>query len=129
MRVVAAVIESNSLVLACRRALHKSMGGFWEFPGGKVESGETDQQALARELREELGIEVEVGDFICQSRSLANDTEIEMFTYFCSLKSPKPTSSSDHDKLLWVTSSELSSLEWPPLDLPVVEALIKKSKA
>ena len=123
MRVVAAVIAHDRRFLACRRASHKSLAGFWEFPGGKVEAGESDQQALARELAEELGIAVVVGDFICKSSSIANGTEIEMFTYFCELTSEAPTSSSDHDKLVWVSSHELSNLVWPPLDVPVVEAL------
>ena len=57
MRVVAAIIESNGELLACRRASHKSLAGKWEFPGGKVEPGETEQQALVREIREELGWE------------------------------------------------------------------------
>jgi 8-oxo-dGTP diphosphatase len=124
MRVVAAVIENEGLFLACRRAEHKSLSGFWEFPGGKVEPGESDQEALARELEEELGIQVEVGSFICKSTSDASGTEIEMFTYLCKLNSLPPTSSSDHDKLVWVLRSGLADLEWPPLDIPVVEVLV-----
>jgi 8-oxo-dGTP diphosphatase len=124
MRVVAAVIEYEGLLLACRRAKHKSQSGFWEFPGGKVERGESDQEALAREVEEELGIQVEVGNFICKSTSDASGTEIEMFTYLCKLNSLAPTSSSDHDKLIWVSRASLADLEWPPLDIPVVEVLI-----
>ena len=124
MRVVAGVIHSGGKFFACRRASHKSLAGFWEFPGGKVEAGESDQQALARELGEELGIEVVVRDFICKSSSDVNGTEIEMFTYFCELRSEAPTVSSDHDKLVWATRQELTDLQWPPLDVPVVEALL-----
>jgi 8-oxo-dGTP diphosphatase len=126
MRVVAAVISHKGEFLACRRAQHKSLAGFWEFPGGKVEADESDQQALARELKEELGIDVIVGNFICKSSSDVNGTTIEMFTYFCELRSEAPTSSSDHDKLAWVTRDELAALEWPPLDIPVVEALLNR---
>jgi 8-oxo-dGTP diphosphatase len=123
MRVVAAVIEHEGLLLACRRAEHKSLSGFWEFPGGKVEPGEGDQEALVREVQEELGIQIEVGNFICRSTSNSSGTEIEMFTYFCRLNSAPPTSSSDHDQLTWVSKAELTDLMWPPLDIPVVDAL------
>jgi 8-oxo-dGTP diphosphatase len=125
MRVVAAVIVNEGLYLACRRAAHKSLSGFWEFPGGKVESGESDEEALARELEEELGIQVEVGGFICKSTSIASGSQIEMFTYLCTLKSLPPTSSSDHDELRWAQIGELASLEWPVLDIPVLDALTR----
>ena len=125
MRVVAAVVTHRDKFLACRRAEHKSLSGFWEFPGGKVEPGESDQIALGRELEEELGIQVVVGNFVCRSESAANGTQIEMFTYFCELNSLPPTSSSDHDELRWVSVEQLKDLSWPELDLPVVEALTK----
>jgi 8-oxo-dGTP diphosphatase len=124
MRVVAAVITRGALILACRRANHKSLAGFWEFPGGKVEGDESDHQALARELKEELGVEVVIGEFICKTSSDTSGIEIEMFTYFCELTSPPPTSSSDHDKLVWVSRENLADFEWPKLDVPVVEALL-----
>jgi 8-oxo-dGTP diphosphatase len=127
MRVVAAVIVRDSLVLACRRAQHKSLSGFWEFPGGKVEPDETDSEALSRELHEELGISVKVGDLLTTSYSKSNGLEIEMHTYLCELTSDPPASSSDHDQLIWIKTSELGGLKWPPLDIPVVERLVEIS--
>jgi len=109
MRVVAAVIVMDSLVLVCRRAQHKSLSGFWEFPGGKVEQDETDSDALSRELHEELGILVKVGDLLTTSYSKSNGLEIEMHTYLCELTSDPPTSSSDHDQLIWVGTQELGA--------------------
>lgn len=126
MRVVAAVIKLDNKLLACQRAAHKSLAGFWEFPGGKVEPGETDTLALAREIREELGVEIVVGDFIVKSSSEVNGRIIEMYTYFAELVSTAPTASSDHDELRWVELGELNHLEWPVLDDPVVEALTAK---
>jgi 8-oxo-dGTP diphosphatase len=123
VRVVAGVVQYEGLLLVCRRSEQKSLAGLWEFPGGKVELGESDREALIRELQEELGIQVEVGDLICKSESDESGTEIEMFTYFCLLRSLPPTMSSDHDKLIWVTRTELKSLEWPALDIPVVQVL------
>lgn len=123
MRVVAAVIQNQDAILVCRRAPHKSFPGKWEFPGGKVEANETDEQALAREIREELGVEITVGAFIVKSSSFGSDLSIEMHTYFANLISELPTTSSDHDELRWVTRNQLTELEWPPLDIPVVAAL------
>ena len=122
MLVVAAVIRHQGLVLACRRAGHKSLAGKWEFPGGKVESGETDEVALKREILEELQIEIEVGPLVTRSRSQSSG--IEMHSYFASLKSGFPMASSDHDELRWLKVEELSGLEWPELDIPVLEALL-----
>ena len=121
MRVAAAVIEYDGRFLACRRAEHKSLAGKWEFPGGKVEAGETDEEALKREIFEELQIEIEVGALVTRSRSLS--TSIEMHSYFATLKSGFPSSSSDHDELRWLSADELSELEWPELDVPVLEVL------
>lgn len=122
MIVVAAVIEHEGLVLACRRAGHKSLAGKWEFPGGKVEPGESDAEALGREILEELQIEIEVGQLVTSSHS--SSPAIEMHSYFAKLKSGIPMSSSDHDELRWLRVEELSALEWPELDIPVLEALL-----
>lgn len=123
MRVVAAVITKDDKILICRRSAHKSLAGFWEFPGGKVEAAETDAQALIREIREELQVDIQVQELICTSRTSSGDRQIEMNTYFAELLSATPTSSSDHDELKWVSRSQLLNFNWPPLDVPVVEAL------
>lgn len=127
MRVVAAVIKAGDLYLACRRASHKSLAGKWEFPGGKVETSETDETALAREIREELGTEVTVEQLVETTFSSASGTSIEMASYLCRLISERPTQSSDHDKLLWLALEELQTLDWAELDIPVVEKLVASS--
>ena len=127
MRVVAAIIESNGELLACRRASHKSLAGKWEFPGGKVEAGETDETALAREIREELGAVVAVEQLVETTFSTSNGLSIEMASYLCRLHSERPTQSSDHDKLLWLALEELQTLDWAELDIPVVEKLVASS--
>lgn len=124
MRVVAAIIESKGKVLACRRAAHKSLAGKWEFPGGKVEAGENDAAALAREIKEELGSKVVVAELVETTFSEANGLTIEMASYRCDLIGERPTQSSDHDKLLWLALEELQTLEWAELDIPVVEKLL-----
>jgi 8-oxo-dGTP diphosphatase len=123
MRVVAAVIRSDGQTLACRRAAHKNLAGKWEFPGGKVEAGETDEAALAREIKEELGANVVVEELVETTFSNANGLNIVMASYRCRLIDERPTQSSDHDLLLWLAVDELQTLDWAELDIPVVQKL------
>jgi 8-oxo-dGTP diphosphatase len=128
MRVVAGVIRDQGRFLACRRGGNHELAGQWEFPGGKVEPGETDQQALAREISEELGVTIVVEDFITQSTLPRGLGSIEMFTYFARLEGLRPSSSSDHDLLEWVAVEELPFRTWAALDIPVVGTLLKLAK-
>jgi len=123
MRVVAAVINHNDTLLACRRAAHKSLPGKWEFPGGKVEVGESDRDALVREIREELGVDISIGALIEISFEERLNLKIEMHTYSAQLVGEVPASSTDHDLLQWVAVSDLQKLDWAALDIPVVEKL------
>lgn len=123
VRVVAAVIEKDGKYLACRRAPHKSLAGLWEFPGGKVEPGEQDDQALAREILEELGIEILVGDYLATSINRAGDLDIELVAYRVSLIGPEPESSSDHDEFCWLSPAQLTSVEWAPADQDFIQRL------
>lgn len=117
VRVVAAVIERDGKVFACRRAPHKSLAGYWEFPGGKVEAGETDQNALEREIAEELGVEIIVGDYLATSYNKAGELDLELVAYFAQLVGDDIRSSADHDQLRWLTMDELSTVDWAPADL------------
>ena len=123
LEVVAAVIESDGRILACRRRPEKDAGGKWEFPGGKVEAGETHEQALAREIREELGVEIEVGELLTVDDTAGFARTIRLSCFWATLSSESPTVSTDHDAMLWVTRSGLTPLEWAPADLPAVALL------
>lgn len=123
MRVVAAVIRDQERFLACRRAPHKSLAGKWEFPGGKVEPLETDEKALAREILEELGVEVSIDQFLIETSQKQGESKIEMFTYLASLRTETPIQSSDHDQMKWLLLDELSQYDWAELDVPVIEKL------
>lgn len=123
IRVVGAIVERDGAVFVARRNADRSAGGLWEFPGGKVEPGESPEEALRRELQEELDVEVTVGPFVDRSLSDVGTARIELSCYAAQFECDDPTSSSDHDAMQWVPLTELSSLQWAPGDVPLLEAL------
>lgn len=119
LEVVAAVIEDAGLVLACRRRAGKAAAGRWEFPGGKIEPGETAAEALVREIREELGIGIRVLRHLT-----TDDTDgIRLVCLRAALDGPRPEASTDHDALQWLPRARLGELEWADADLPAVRLL------
>lgn len=123
LRVVGAIIERDGTVFAARRNPERSAGGLWEFPGGKVETSETPEQALTRELKEELGVDVSIGKLVDTSLSNVTGLTIELACYLTELRGPDPISSTDHDALTWVPIDELESLDWAPGDAPIIKRL------
>jgi len=126
LEVVGAVIRGDvdgaPAVLAFRRCAEKSAGGKWEFPGGKVEQTETQSAALAREIREELGIEICVGQLVARACTPVDSRVIDLSCYWVTVQEV-PTESSDHDAIQWVTLANLCTLDWAEPDLPAVEAI------
>ena len=123
IRVVGAIVERDGAVFAARRNPDRNAGGLWEFPGGKVEVGESPEAALRRELKEELNVDVSVGVFVDQSLSDVGSVRIELSCYAAEFEGDDPVSSSDHDAMTWVPLTELSSLQWAPGDVPLLEGL------
>lgn len=123
LEVVAAVIAVGDTVLACRRAPDRSSGGKWEFPGGKVEPGESPADALVREIREELDVDIRVGELLDRSTTVMGDVAIDLACYSATLVGPAPTTSTDHDELRWLAPGELPALDWANPDLPLVKRL------
>ena len=115
--VVAAVIVRDGQVLAARRSRPAALAGRWEFPGGKVEPGEDGPGALARECREELGVEVDVGRVLAS----ASDERVALTLYGAALRDGAPAPGDAHDRLLWLTGSELGSVEWLPIDAALLD--------
>lgn len=126
VRVVGAVVQRDGTVFAARRNADRSAGGLWEFPGGKIEGNETPEAALRRELREELGVNVMVGLLVDQSISRVDDVQIELSCYTARFDGDDPVSSSDHDAMRWVPLDALSSLEWAPGDVPIINVLAER---
>lgn len=121
LNVVAAVIRCGDRYLACRRTPER--GGLWEFPGGKVDPGETPEGALVREIREELGVGVRVIRHLTTDDSAVGDRMIRLACYECELAEAAPTQSSDHDRLEWLEAPALQTKKWAGPDLPVVRLL------
>jgi 8-oxo-dGTP diphosphatase len=117
IRVVAAVIHRGRQFLVCERPAHKRHGGLWEFPGGKVEEGESDFAAVARELREELGVSATaVGPVDFSVADPGSDFRIEFLRVEIEGE-PQPL---EHASLLWVTQEEVLALPLAPSDLRYV---------
>lgn len=123
LEVVAAVLVRDGRVLACRRAPGKDQAGLWEFPGGKVEPGESQEAALLREIREELGVDILVGELLDRSVTTSGGRAIDLACFRAELTGEPPTTSTDHDALLWVRTTELAALEWAAADVPAVQIL------
>ena len=123
IQVAAAVIVKDGLCLITRRAPGQNLAGFWEFPGGKLEPGETAAQCLRRELREELSISIAVGDFIAESRFGYPSGSIHLLAYAARWESGTLTLSV-HDAYAWVDAGKLLDYRYPPADAPILQAII-----
>ena len=126
MLVVAAAIFRENKVLCMQRSKHtkeyKSLK--WEFPGGKVEFGESREEALVREIREELSVDIEVSEFLMTVEHTYPDFHLSMHVFKCVLDHGEITLN-EHVALNWLSIDELDQLEWAAADIPVVESLMK----
>ncbi|AGY39245.1 (deoxy)nucleoside triphosphate pyrophosphohydrolase [Streptococcus ilei] len=101
------------------------MGGFWEFPGGKLEAGESPEQALVREIREELNSEIEIISYINEASYDYDFGTVVMKTYHAKLVSGN-LELLEHQNSTWLAPHELKTINWAPVDRPAVELLTKK---
>jgi len=124
IRVVAAEIERDGRYLITQRNPYATLPLLWEFPGGKVEAGETDEEALARELKEEIGVDAEVGAEVLAVQREYDRYVIDFHVYAVTLSSETITPLQIHD-YRWVTVPELTDYEFPAADQESVDQLLE----
>ncbi len=122
--VAAAVIIADGKVLTARRRPGLHLAGYWEFPGGKIEAGESPQGCLQRELDEELGLNCLIGQYLGQSIHDYGDKRVRLIAYLASVVAGS-LAPVDHDRILWLSAEELPALQWAPADVPLVQLAIR----
>ncbi|AVT33869.1 DNA mismatch repair protein MutT [Plantactinospora sp. BC1] len=120
--VVGAAIVVAGRVLACARSHPPEVAGRWEFPGGKVEPGESEVAALIRECAEELGVRVEIGDRVGRDVRMGHGRSV-LRVYLAELVDGDQPQPLEHSELRWLRPEELDSVPWLPADVPIVAAL------
>lgn len=126
IHVVGAVIVEDGKILCAQRGATKTLAYKWEFPGGKIENGETPQAALKREIDEEMDCVIEIGEAIETTVYEYDFGFVHLTTFYCHLISGKPTLT-EHVAISWLSPHELMSLDWAPADIPAVEKIHEKS--
>ena len=121
IHVVAAIIENEGKILATQRG-YGEFEGMWEFPGGKIEPGESSEDALKREIQEELGIDITIDEFLCTTNYDYPSFHLTMHCYICRVESGM-IELREHKSARWLTADMLDSVEWLPADLEVVARL------
>ena len=121
IEVVAAVIRKGDKIFATQRG-YGEWQDWWEFPGGKMEVGETPEEALVREIREELSAEISVDEFLCTVEYDYPAFHLTMHCYLCSLLT-EALHLNEHEAAKWLTMEELNTVKWLPADMEVVEKM------
>lgn len=121
IEVAAAILHDNARFFVTQRGYGEFKDG-WEFPGGKIEPGETPQQALIREIREELETEIEVGALVETIEYDYPKFHLTMHCFLCTIKSGSPVLK-EHEAAKWLTAEELDGVEWLPADVKAAERL------
>ena len=117
--VVGAVIVNDGRILCAQRGADSRLPGLWEFPGGKIEAGETPRQALERDIAEELRCRIAVGDQVARTTHEYDFAVVTLTTFFCILVEGTPQLT-EHAAVVWLDPAELQSVDWAPADIPAV---------
>ena len=123
VHVVGAIIENeNNEILCALRGPEMTLPNYWEFPGGKIEEGETKEEALKREIKEELGCTIKVYEPIEDTTYEYDKVIVRLETFMAKVISGTPVIS-EHAEIKWSTREELPALSWAPADIPAIEKL------
>ena len=125
--VVAALIWDGDRFMICQRPAHKARGLLWEFVGGKVEAGETGEQALIRECREEIDVELSVGDVFMEVLHEYPDLTVHLTLYNASIAQGTPRKL-EHNDIRWITPDEIPDYDFCPADVEILAAIIQNGK-
>ena len=123
VKVVAAIIKKDDKIFATQRGYGEFKGG-WEFPGGKIEPGESPQEALVREIEEELDTEINVGELVDTIEYDYPKFHLSMECFLCTIKSGNLVLK-EHEAAKWINASELHSVDWLPADITIIEKVKK----
>ncbi len=126
MQVTAAVIKRDGRILVARRRDGDRFAGLWEFPGGKIEPGEAPRDCLRREIREELGLEVEVGDSLGEYPYASSERVLTLLAFRASVRSGAPVLN-DHSEIHWALPEELGRFDFSEPDRPLVARLMAEA--
>ena len=121
IEVVAAIIRQGGKIFSTQRG-YGEWKDWWEFPGGKMEVGETPEEALVREIREELSAEISVDEFLCTVEYDYPAFHLKMHCYLCSLVT-EALHLNEHEAARWLTKDELNSVKWLPADVKLISHL------
>ena len=127
VEVVAALIWQGNKFMICQRPAHKARGLLWEFVGGKVEPGETKEQALIRECREELAVTLSVGDVFMDVIHEYPDLMVHLTLFNATIAEGEPQKL-EHNDIRWIAPSEISSYEFCPADVEILERICEVYK-
>lgn len=125
LHVSCALIERDGFVLACRRGPEMRMPLKWEFPGGKIEAGETAEQCLLREVHEEMGVNIAICSALSPATHSYGDFTVTLYPFVCSIENGEPMLH-EHAELLWLAPKDLPALDWCAADLPVIAEYLER---
>lgn len=128
LHVACAIIEQEGMVLAAQRSASMSLPLKWEFPGGKIEAGETPADCLGRELHEELGITVRIGEALATATHSYDDFTVTLYPFICSMAEGAITLH-EHKAVRWKEPRHMLELDWAAADLPVIAAYLARPAA
>ena len=128
IHVACALIEKDQQILICQRSASMKLPLKWEFPGGKLEEGESLEQCLIREVKEEINLDIHIHEELTKVEYHYPDFSLTLYPFICSVKSGK-LKVLEHEQVVWVDPTELFRYDWANADLPIIEEYIRTRRA